>query len=505
MNNLVQLARIVTSRGLTRLPLLRLEGGGDTKEKQLMQTLVETPDATQSTLVQRIYGSNTPATVEAYYQLRSRLQVKLLNHLYFLDFSDARHLVGRRCELSILSSVHQATVLIEEGEFALAEHMLTRGLRQARQDDFTHYGLLAARHLRNLYVLQRKGAKYRRMVQELAWWRQRHQAESEAEDLYAEFRMAAGGAVAAQRRLLPQLPEYIERLEALHQQAGSSFGTFFFVYRARLYTQQMHGNFEEIIRLTTEAACLAASGGLNARRFDQRYNHFMMAHGYLGARRAGEGLALARQHLLDFHPSSNGWFSYQENHLLLALHSGAFDRARQVYEEVTLNEAYDGQRASDRQRWELYRAYLDVLVLPPARLLRQPAAQWALALPDFNRDKLGYHVAALIIQLLYFLHRRNLDEVALRLERLRKYRQLHLQEAETLRSRLFLKLLALLHEEDFNPRTCAERGAPLVEKLTQAPVPGEAFAEMEVVPYECLWQLTLDALRQGPRLTARAS
>ena len=36
--------------------------------------------------------------------------------------------------------------------------------------------------------------------------------------------------------------------------------------------------------------------------------------------------------------------------------------------------------------------------------------------------------------------------------------------------------------------------APLVEKLTQAPVPGEAFVEMGVVPYERLWQLTLDAL-----------
>ena len=111
----------------------------------------------------------------------------------------------------------------------------------------------------------------------------------------------------------------------------------------------------------------------------------------------------------------------------------------------------------------------------------------------------------LILQLLYFLRRRDLDEVTARLERLRKYRLLHLRDEHTLRSRLFLRLLALLTKKDFNPRACAERGHNLLAKLSQTPQPGEAFAQIEVVPYEELWAITLRLLRQGPPLAAKTS
>ena len=493
MNEIAKLAAIVTSRGMANMPILDLNDKRPTKEMKLI-ALVKNPELTQNQLVKSIYGKVTPSNTTAFYQLRSRVTAKLLNHLYFLDHSDPRHLVSRRHELNILAILHQATVLMAEADHEFAELRLRRCLHLAQQDEFPVYAVLAARQLCTLYVMLGKLPQFRVATKQLTHWQQILSWEDEAEALHNALQLAVGGTVAAQRRLLPKLQEYIARLEQLHQEA-KTFNTFFHLYRARLYQQEMLGDFEEIIRITTSANQQLEAGQLNARRFDKRFNLYMMAHGYLGSRQARKGMELARQHLSEFHQSSTNWFAYQENHFLLALHAEQFDYAQQVLKTVTTNAAYLKQRASAKQRWDLYREYLGMLLPTTAQTIRKPVAQWALALPDFSRDKRGYHVAVLIVQLLYFLQRQDLDEVTVRLERLRKYQTLHLREEEALRSRLFLQLLAILGKWDFKPRVCAEKGAALLHKLQQAPVPGQAFAQMEIVPYESLWALVLRLLR----------
>jgi hypothetical protein len=106
-------------------------------------------------------------------------------------------------------------------------------------------------------------------------------------------------------------------------------------------------------------------------------------------------------------------------------------------------------------------------------------------------------VAILVLQLLHFLRERNLEEVLLRLERLRKYQQRHLYEPATLRSRLFLRLLQVTVDKNFDAAQAAERGLALLQQLRDTPPPGEAFAEVEIIPYEHLWELVLSLLREG--------
>jgi hypothetical protein len=485
--------------------LLDLSSSQDTKELQLLRILSNEKELTERQLTKDIYGAFTPAALAAFQQLKARLQAKLLNHLFFLDHTDPRHLVTRRYEMAVLHLLHQATALTMEGEYGLAEQRLRRCLLLANRDGFIAYAVQAARQLRTLYVTRRKPGRYREMVTELARLQQLQAWEDEAEHLNAEFRVAAGSTVATQHRLLPQLPAYLGQLEALHAQA-QTFNTYWLLYRARLFYEQLRGNFLEIMRITAQAEQDLRAGQLNERRFDYRYNHFMAVYGHLMSRQSLRGLELAQHYLPAFHASSTNWFAFQENHCLLALQAGDWDHARRVLDTVTANPSYPKQQAAARQRWDLYRTYLEFLLPGPGgRSARQTVAQWALMLPDFNRDKRGYHVAVLIVQLLYFLQRRDLDAVMVRLERLRKYQQLHLHEEPALRSRLFLRLLMLLLDWDFNPRVCAQRGQSLLGKLQAAPLPGEAYAEIEVVPYEKLWELTLQLLQQGPPLAANAA
>jgi hypothetical protein len=258
------------------------------------------------------------------------------------------------------------------------------------------------------------------------------------------------------------------------------------------------------MRVTAAASRRLRDGKLNARRFDLRFNHFMTIYAYLRSRQPVRGLQLAEQYVRDFHPSSNNWFYFQEHHVLLALHAGQYERAQQLMASIIKNPSYLGQREAPLQRWDLYKSYID-FVLPstrPQTLRQRQVAQQMLLLPEYSRDKRGHNVAIIVLQLLYYLRERNLEPVLLRLERLRKYQQRHLYEASTLRSRLFLRLLQVIVEKNFDPAKAAERGKGLLQQLRDTPPPGEAFAEVEIIPYESLWEIVLGLLREGRPVAA---
>ena len=499
VNEVSNLVRIVTSRTMVAVPMLDLRGKQASKERSFVEILRNAPEATQLQMAKGVYGKATPANLQALQKLQSRVQTKLLNQLYFLDHSDPRHLVSRRYELECLDLLHKVSILYAERDLKLAERLLLRCVRLAETGEFTQYLVQAVRMLRNLYVEQRKPAPYKKVTKSLLRAQQQLAWEDEAEQLQADIQLAASSTVAARRNLLATMPECLAQLEALHRR-GRSFGTYNALYRARLTYEELQGHFKEMIRVAAAAERYLQNGKLNARRFDLRFNHFVTIYAYLRSRQPVRGLLLAERYIRDFHPSSSNWFNFQEHYLLLALHAGRYELAQQLLDSVTKNPAFAGQREAALQRWDLYRSYTS-FVLPTPRVLstrQRQVAQQMLLLPEYSRDKRGHNVAILVLQLLHFLRERNLEPVLLRLERLRKYQQRHLTEATTLRSRLFLRLLQVIMEKSFDPVKAVERGQGLLQQLRDTPPPGEAFAEVEIIPYENLWGIVLELLREGP-------
>ena len=503
MNEVANLVRIVTSRALPILPILDLRGKQAGREQAFVDTLLRTPEATQLQLAKTVYGKATPANLQALQKLQSRVQSKMLNQLYFLDHSDQRHLVSRRYEMECLDLLHKVSILYAERDFRLAERLLLRCLRLAETGEFTQYAVQAARMLRNLYGEQRKTAPYQKITKTLQRVQQQLIWEDEAEQSQSDIQLAMTSTVAARRNLLAAMPARLAQLEALYRKVRS-FGTYNALYRARLTHEELQGRFKEMIRVAAAAERRFADGRLNERRFDLRFNHFVTIYAYLRSRQPVRGLLLAGRYIQDFHPSSNNWFYFQEHHVLLALHAGRYELAQELLDAVAKNPAIVGQRESAMQRWDLYRSYLN-FVLPTTRVLtarQRQVAQQMLMLPEYSRDKRGHNVAILVLQLLHFLRKRSLEQVLLRLERLRKYQQRHLTEASTLRSRLFLRLLQVIVDKNFDPKKAVERGQNLLQQLRDTPPPGEAFAEVEIIPYENLWQIVLDLLREGPPMAA---
>lgn len=496
MDELTTLVKIVTDRRLAVLPFLDFSArNAASKDLQLVRLLEAEPNTTQNKIVKSLYGTTDSRNQTAFRKLKSRVQQKLLNHLYFLDHTDIRHVVSRRHEQQCLGLLHQARILLGEGEYKLAERLFRKALRLALDAELTNYGVMCARMLRILYAESRNLARFQAMNKQLEELQKLQVLEDEAEQLYYEVKVFSQHKVRQRQFLLKQLPEYLERLEVLHKKA-KSYNTFYFLYVTKMSREELTGNFAEIIRLTTTTEKARKAGKINEMRFDKRFNNYMSIYAHLRCRQAKKGLKLAEEYFKDFHYSSGNWFYYLELYLLLAMHARQYGQAYELLQQARKNPYYRKQRPAAQQRWELYEAYIQLVQPDQSPVKMRHFAQLVQTVPDYSRDKQGYNVAILILQFLYFLRLHDIEGLLARLEGLRKYEQRHLRNPATLRSQLFFRMLLLTVKENFVPQACEKTAKPLLERLKVAPQPGEAFGEIEIVPYEDLWEFTLTVLRK---------
>ncbi|MGY2131475.1 hypothetical protein ACW9KT_04575 [Hymenobacter sp. HD11105] len=494
MEDLSNLAKIVTDRRVGVPPLIDFTAKAATnKEIELIQALNNDQYSSQLQITKALYGKVNPMNQAAFRKLKSRVQKKLLNHLYFLDYTDPRQFIAKRYELQCLELFHQASILFRESEYELAEKLSRKCLRLALDGEFTQYAVMSLGFLRDLYAQLRKPTLYRSVSKQFKQYQEIATAEEEARQLYLDVRMEQTQTVRSRRFLLNELSTYITKMEGLHKKANT-YSTFEYLYRLRLMREELLGNFDEIIKITATTSALFEKDKINKKRFDTRFNKFMSVWAHLRGRQVTQGLKLAEEYIKDFHPSSGNWFYFLEHYMLLALHAKEYIKAYEILRLARKNPYYSKQRAAALQRWDLFEVYLH-FIQPEGSSLRLQFSQFIQTVPDYSRDKQGYNVAILVLQFLYYLRQRNLDALLTRLEGLRKYEQNHLRDPATLRSQLFFRLLLLMVREDFAPQACERKGQSLLNRLREAPQPGDAYAESEIIPYEDLWELTLNILR----------
>ena len=103
-----------------------------------------------------------------------------------------------------------------------------------------------------------------------------------------------------------------------------------------------------------------------------------------------------------------------------------------------------------------------------------------------------------ILQFLHYLQNGNEEALEPLIERFRKYSSLHLYHPNSQRSRIFLKLLIIAAENNLNHEVCKGKSIVSTAKLKKLTPPGDAYAEIEIIPYEKLWDPILEMMEKKP-------
>ena len=300
--------------------------------------------------------------------------------------------------------------------------------------------------------------------------------------------------VKQRQALVPEVIAAVERLQELWQ-LTQSFGVFEQYYILRLWYLELVNNFEAIIQLTDEAVEFCGKGLVNEQCFDHRFNRYTKVYAYLRTKQYEAGLQLAESYLESFNESDWNWFPFMENYVLLALHHKNYDLAQHLLTNVLLNPYRHKISPRAQERWTLYRAYLYFL-LPPQQADRKfDFNQLVSELPHYRKDKAGLNVAILVLQFLYFLKKNDLDSLLYRVDALNEYMGKHLNSSFSDRTRTLFKLFrAITNNSHLSPSQIRRRCLYLSGKLASLPTVGDAYAEIEIIPYQHVWELCLQWL-----------
>ncbi|WP_073854956.1 hypothetical protein [Pontibacter flavimaris] len=463
--------------------LLFPQANKNNKEGMLYQNLLTDVYSDDAIASKDLYNSH-PNDVK-YKMLKHRLKKKLYNNLFFFDYSKQKLKKAHQKEQECIHLLHHAHLLLRLYERDIALNLTSKVKSIAKDYEYINY-LIDALEL-EMTNFSDKGdlTKYNSAREELEYYLYIKKYEREAITLFQLLRIQLKKSVKSRRGNLLTFEEDLVRLKLLWQKT-KSYETFNAYYKANIIYHEMTGDFSSIVDLTVHSEELLQAGQVNKIRFDADFNKYILVYAHLRAKKLERGLKYAAEFLYAFEEDNPNWFAYMENYFLLALYTRNYLLVETLLHKVFNNPSFKKQQGAAKERWTLYQAYFLLLNSTVANF-NNSINPFLLSLPEYSKDKQGFNVAILILQFIHYLQKKDTEALLYRIESLKKYILTHLKETFSLRSKTFLKLLILTVTEDYDAKSSRTKGQKLYQKLVEAPTPGDAFAEIEIVPYEHLW------------------
>jgi hypothetical protein len=453
---------------------------------------------------QFIYGS--PIIDSKYTTLKNRLKKKMLNLLFFLDIHQpafSEFFVARyQNAKSLFSFIALTGFGARNSSVKLAEGALNQALKYNLTLNALQY-VLVLRNYSRFSGSERQYDKYDKQLKDLLF---AFEAEIVTQELYERLTIRFTRSLAEQPDLEEVCSKSLSQVEGKYSVLVDSFNYQLYYYRLKVLTETITQDFQSAIVTCDEAI----------KYFDKNphlshkgiYGEFLLQKlgCYLHLKEYEEGANAVNACLQFFSPGVPNWFWLMEYRFLLDLHTYHFSEAEEVFIETINQERYQFLPEDNKEKWQLYELYLDFALrrsgLPN---LREGARQidphrFLRSVPTFKKDKKGYNIPILILQLLLLLEQNDFDGIISRMDALRTYRNRYLQVGTNRKSALFFKMLHIMELNSFDPALTKLKAKKYVERMS---IQGTSMVEvqdnLQILPFEWLWETITKMLEEKQR------
>lgn len=488
--NLIPLLRLVASRVETHQlvhELIRIKVGGP-KGIEMYEGFISGKFATEEEAAHALFNSDTDN--KFYIRIRSALRNALLSAFFHFDYRKEHFPEMWKAEYDCNKLLFQAKIFIREGERTYGVNLLERVVAEAEPYAFTNILMEAYGLLRSHSGINGKVALVEFYTRKLEALYQQHNAENEVNRITHEVQANTLKSAKNRKLYMETFYKNLKRVEEIKEDFDTPFVNNAYFFLSSTFNYYI-GNFSRNLEVCNqmEEKYQALEGFRNSMRYTDVIVNKSSALLRLG--RYKEGISYVNQHLSYFVSGSPNWYLVLEEKFMMAMYMGDYLEAADLLRSVAPWRKELRMTELTRERWILMAAYLSLVQELPSHY--QFYTRYFTENVEISKDKMGYNLAILILQIVYKLRKRDLDGATYAIEALNKLLLRAKNHLDKPRLNSFMQLLTRLPVYGHDAAELEEQTKRNLKKLQINQPFNHAYSENEIIPYEHLWELIKDS------------
>jgi hypothetical protein len=432
--------------------------------------------------------------------VKSKLKERLNDALLLVEFNDTETNSRQKAYLECVKKWASITILLSRNYRDLGLQRLEQLLRYTRRFEFTDMTIEILYMLRlQSGLIYGKEQQYHEYDALLRQYQEVRTKEDLAETLYANLMIDFVNSKSEKREIAEKAAKYFEQI-APYMSLFDSFRLHMFGRLLQIAIYDNRNDHQNVIKLCSSAIDFFSKKPYKSFSALQVFYYSELV-GYLNLRQYDHCRTVAIQYRSFFQLGSYNWYKWEELHFLAEFNAGEYELALAIWIQATDRPEFADLPASIAESWKIFEAYLLFLMRCGRLKEKKDGKRFRIAkiwneIHFSSRDKSGMNIPILIIQFLLALADKEYGQCIDREESLAKYRTRYLKPDNAARSHYFFRMLELIPRNDFNASLVKRNAAPLLDhlKAISQTMANQNF-EVEVIPYEALWEIVLSILK----------
>ncbi|MBK8920545.1 MAG: hypothetical protein IPM81_03415 [Saprospirales bacterium] len=501
MDELRELVSIVTKQKLRAASLLSVKAlQPGPLSMRLYDLVAEGKVDTDEQAMSALYPGE-PRTV-SYQRIKKSLRDYLVQMMLIIDLNLPHYNPRQKAYFDCYKKWGAIKILLGKNAHRTTLDLAGEVLRLAFRYDFTDLALDMARTLRLYYgSIEGNLKKYEQYGKQVQRLDDVFRFENLAEDLYTDLIIRFVNDKSIKRDVPQVAGRYFGQLEA----ALKKYDSYRLHFTGRLieiiiYTSV--NDYKKTIDICDKAIRFfdaknyVANVPLQAFLYQEMVCYVQLRDYQRGRKAADRGFKLLES-------GSFNWFKYQELLLLLSLHAREYQEAYTIYKTTVKHRRFNGLPEGIRQIWKIFEAYLFYLIQvgriqpddPETIISRIRIMRFLNDVPIFSKDRRGMNIPILVFHILFLILTKRYDEVIDRMEAIQKYATRYLKKDDNYRSNCLIKMLLEIPDAGFHRAAVIRHADKYVKMLNKVSLDfANQSHDIEIIPYEDLWQMALDSL-----------
>ena len=242
-------------------------------------------------------------------------------------------------------------------------------------------------------------------------------------------------------------------------------------------------DYENILKYCTEALTSFPEDHPNIRTLRFSFIHKKIPS-LIALGKLDEAKAIAKEACQLASVGNSHW------HLALSKRAVVCFHTRDYQEAYELFKAYEQHKCESKELvefWKILQGFLYFLIqrgkIEPYAHEKFNLGKILNEVPIFTKDKAGYNINIIIIQILVRIHRNQFDRISDRIESLQAYVRRYTRNPATKRANLFIRMIIKMEAAHFHRSGTEWRTQPLLQKLNNIPLSMGQNLAIEIIPY----------------------